>query len=74
MGNIKHTFIKRTGNEIYEKYTDRVSNDFDKNKALLDELIESGVLECRSKTLRNKLAGYLSTKTGEGASYIKTAK
>lgn len=73
MGNIKHTFIKRTGDNVYRVYEDRITDDFEKNKEVLDELIESGVLKCESKTLRNKLAGYLTKKVGEGSSYIKAS-
>ncbi len=69
MGSIKQTFIKRTGEDIYKNYKDRITKDFEKNKKVLNELIESNILICRSKELRNKLAGYLATRTENTITY-----
>ena len=46
--------IKKAAWEIYKEMPDRVTTDFEKNKQLLNEL----GLDL-SKTLRNKIAGYL---------------
>jgi len=46
--------IKKTAWEIYKEIPERVTTDFQRNKELLSELGLS-----LSKTLRNKIAGYL---------------
>lgn len=55
MGRIKTQLIKRTTEEIYEKYSDMVSKDFENNKRLLDSK-----MNIRSKKIRNVIAGYLT--------------
>jgi len=57
MGRIKTWLIKRLGKRLLEKYPDRFSTDFDKNKEVLKEIVD-----IKSKKLRNILAGYI-TKT-----------
>jgi len=57
MGRIKTWMIKRLGKRLLEKYPDRFSTDFDKNKEILKEIVD-----IKSKKLRNILAGYI-TKT-----------
>lgn len=59
MGRIRQTFIKRTGDKLVRKYPNKFKQDFQANKKALQELIDSGELECPSKSVRNKLAGYL---------------
>jgi len=59
MGRIKPTFIKRVGEELWEKYTERFNGDFEHNKEVLQELINAGILASPSKRMRNKVAGYL---------------
>ena len=46
---------KRLADEILKKYPNRFTTDFEENKNLLEE-----VVIISSKTLRNKLAGYLT--------------
>lgn len=55
MGRIKTWMIKKLGRELLEKYSDKFSPDFEKNKEVLKE-----VLEIKSKKLRNVLAGYIA--------------
>ncbi|MEM5801821.1 MAG: 30S ribosomal protein S17e [Candidatus Aenigmatarchaeota archaeon] len=55
MGRIKTSFIKNLGEELYQKYSDKFSEDFEKNKVILKELIDM-----KSKKLRNILAGYIT--------------
>jgi small subunit ribosomal protein S17e len=40
---------------IYEKYTEEVTSDYQKNKELVKK-----VVNVNSKTVRNRLAGYLT--------------
>jgi small subunit ribosomal protein S17e len=56
IGNVRDTKIKKYAREISEKYPERVSLDFDSNKKLLDE-----VCDIYSKSMRNKIAGYIVT-------------
>jgi len=54
LGQIKPRFIKSFGDKLIEKYPDKFSKDFEKNKKALDEL------DIRvSKKVRNLIAGYL---------------
>ena len=55
MGTVYTKDIKRIVREIYEKYRDQVSTDFNKNK----ELVKS-VVDVQSKKVRNRVAGYLT--------------
>jgi small subunit ribosomal protein S17e len=55
MGNIKQTFIKRTGRELFERYPDRFTRDFEHNKKMVQELTN-----VTSKTIRNRIAGYVT--------------
>jgi small subunit ribosomal protein S17e len=55
MGNIRPTFIKRSAIEILKKYPDQFNDDFEHNKQML-----SKVASIESKSLRNKVAGYIT--------------
>ena len=55
MGRIRTKFIKRNAKEIMDKYGDRFTADFDKNKTILNQ-----VIDVPSKKLRNKIAGYIT--------------
>jgi len=55
MGRVKTLPIKRVTNEIFEKYKDRLTFDYAKNKQFLDTIAET-----HSKKVRNIIAGYLT--------------
>ena len=55
MGRIKTKLIKRTTNELMELYGNKFTNDFQKNKEILETLISTP-----SKKLRNIIAGYIT--------------
>ena len=55
MGRIKTAFIKRITHEIFDKYPEKFSEDFEANKKSLED-----VIAVRSKKLRNVIAGYLA--------------
>ena len=55
MGQVKNVFIKHLAKSLIEKYPDKFTKDFEKNKEELDKLIE-----LESKKIRNKVAGYLA--------------
>ena len=62
MGNIKTNFVKRVGRKIYEMNTDKFSDDYSKNREII-----RGLIDIKSKKLRNKIAGYVtSLKKQEG--------
>ena len=51
----KPEFVKRIALEIYNRYPDKISTDFNENKKLVSQLLIS-----RSKKVRNMVAGYLT--------------
>lgn len=53
MGRIKTVLIKRVTHQLMGLYGDRFTDDFEKNKKIVDELIDTP-----SKKLRNVIAGY----------------
>lgn len=53
MGRIKTKRIKRHSREIMEKYPEKITKSFEKNKTNIRE-----TAEIRSKKLRNIMAGY----------------
>ena len=53
MGRIKTKLTKRTTIEIMSEHADKFTDDFEKNKARVDEL-----LDIPSKKIRNIVAGY----------------
>ena len=48
-------YIKRAARELIKRYPDKFSTDFKQNCIALDELVN-----LKSKSLRNRIAGYLS--------------
>ena len=62
MGRVKTTVIKRVATRIYEGNRDRFTEDFEKNKGVVNLL-----LKAQSKRLRNIIVGYITTlkKRGE---------
>jgi small subunit ribosomal protein S17e len=56
MGRIKTSSVKNIARELLEKYPERFSTDFEKNKKALAELTEF-----ESKRTRNIVAGFITT-------------
>ncbi|MCS7134677.1 MAG: 30S ribosomal protein S17e [Candidatus Pacearchaeota archaeon] len=54
MGRIKSLTIKRTAKKLLEENPDIFTENFEKNKKIIQELVE-----CDKRT-RNKLAGYIT--------------
>ncbi|MEM1724140.1 MAG: 30S ribosomal protein S17e [Candidatus Jordarchaeales archaeon] len=54
MGKVRPTYVKRVARQIMAEYGHLVTDNFEENKKLLNELAL-----IRSKKLRNKVAGYL---------------
>jgi small subunit ribosomal protein S17e len=48
--------IKRISNELLEKYPDKFGTDFNQNKEAIKQ-----IAIVRSKLLRNKIAGYITS-------------
>jgi len=57
LGRVRQAFIKRAGNELIEKFGDRFTTDFDTNKKIVEE-----VALISTKRLRNRIAGYITSK------------
>ena len=55
MGRVRPVFIKKISHELMKKYSDLFSNDFEKNKNLLDEFVI-----IQSRLVRNRIAGYIT--------------
>jgi small subunit ribosomal protein S17e len=56
LGKSRRVKTKRLADELLKTYPTKFTADFDENKNLLEE-----VVIISSKTLRNKLAGYLTS-------------
>ena len=63
MGKSRKIKIKRLADEIFDKYLDRVSTNYDENKQLIDEILIGS-----SKTIRNMLTGHLTRRMNQGES------
>ena len=57
MGAIKSTAIKTLGMNLIGKYRNKFNEDFEHNKEAVNE-----VKPMKSKTTRNSVAGYITTK------------
>jgi small subunit ribosomal protein S17e len=57
MGNIKPTYIKRVAIELLARFPDAFTIDFAENKKKVEEHTD-----ITSKTLRNRVAGYITKK------------
>ena len=55
MGRVRPTYIKRVAIELVRNYSDRFTEDFDHNKAVVAELIDVDSL-----TMRNRITGYVT--------------
>lgn len=60
--------VKRISNELLERYPDRFGVDFDENKKTIKE-----IAIVRSKLLRNKVAGYITSVYRRQAAEKETA-
>jgi small subunit ribosomal protein S17e len=66
MGRVRNTFIKRNTAELIEKFGDKFTNDFEKNKEVLQ-----GLVKTNSKKIRNRIAGYITFIKKKGISLKK---
>ena len=55
MGRVRPTYIKRVAIELVRNYSDRFTDDFDHNKAVVAELTDVDSL-----TMRNRITGYVN--------------
>jgi small subunit ribosomal protein S17e len=56
VGKVKTSFIKNVSKELFEKYKEKFTTDFKKNKEIIKE-----VCKIKSKKLRNMIAGYITS-------------
>lgn len=54
---IKPAYVKKTAHMLIDRYPDAFSTDFEHNKELVGELTN-----IESKTVRNRVAGYVTRK------------
>ncbi len=55
MGNVRPTYIKRVAIELVKRYPDRFTEDFQHNKAMVEEMTD-----IQNNKLRNRIAGYVT--------------
>ncbi len=55
MGRIKSRFVKASGQKIYDKVKDEITEDFQKNKDIVAKYAQ-----IPSKRLRNSVVGYVT--------------
>ena len=55
MGNVRIGVVKRTARKLIASYPDLFTDDFEHNKKVVSQLIETP-----SKKLRNQIAGYVT--------------
>lgn len=55
MGKVRSYIIKKTAEELLQLHNDEIATDFEKNKLIVDQYLET-----RTKRMRNKIAGYLT--------------
>ena len=55
MGRIRPTYIKRVAIDLVNKYPKAFSNDFENNKAMVNDLTDVS-----SVKMRNRIAGYIT--------------
>lgn len=56
MGRVRPAHIKTTAEELLERYPDRFSSDFRKNRSELDDMNL-----IKSKKVKNRVAGYIAS-------------
>ncbi len=61
MGTVKPAYIKNVAMELLKKYPDVFTGSFEENKKLVQELTN-----IKSKTVRNRVAGYITRKVNRG--------
>ncbi|RDD54289.1 MAG: 30S ribosomal protein S17e [Candidatus Korarchaeota archaeon NZ13-K] len=55
MGTVREKAIKRTAYKLVKQYPDLWTEDFEHNKVILSQ-----IAEIKSKTYRNRIAGYIT--------------
>ncbi|MCS7118504.1 MAG: 30S ribosomal protein S17e [Archaeoglobaceae archaeon] len=61
MGTVKPAYIKVIATELMKKYPETFTSNFDENKKLVSQLTN-----IKSKTIRNRVAGYITRKVNKG--------
>ncbi len=59
---IKPAYVKKTATLLMERYPDAFGHDFEHNKEVVSELTN-----IESKGVRNRIAGYVTSKHGQTA-------
>ena len=59
---IKPAYVKKTATMLMERYPDAFSTEFEHNKDVVDE-----VTNIESKSVRNRIAGYVTSKQARPA-------
>ncbi|MCJ7444019.1 MAG: 30S ribosomal protein S17e [Methanotrichaceae archaeon] len=62
MGCVKPSYIKNFASELLDTYHDSFGSDFDQNKLMVSEYTD-----IKNKTIRNRIAGYITRKIRQKA-------
>ncbi|MBS7615171.1 30S ribosomal protein S17e [Candidatus Bathyarchaeota archaeon] len=55
MGNVRPEKVKKIARDLFTKYPNKFTTDFERNKEILKTIINT-----QSKSLRNTIAGYVT--------------
>ncbi len=55
MGNVRTEQVKRIAKDLIRRFSDKFSNDFGRNKQVVNELVKGG-----TSKVRNQIAGYIT--------------
>ncbi len=55
LGNVKPAFVKKIALELIQKFPEEFTDDFEKNKRLIEKLTTIS-----TKNVRNRVAGYIA--------------
>ncbi len=66
MGTVKPSYIKVIATELMKRYPEVFTSNFDENKKLVSQLTN-----IRSKTIRNRVAGYITRKVNRSLKVSK---
>ena len=56
MGKVRVDIVKKTARKLMESYPDKFTMDFEENKQMVAQLLDSS-----TKWMRNRISGYVTT-------------
>jgi len=56
LGKVRIDIVKKTARKLMESYPDKFTTDFEENKKMVTQLLDSS-----TKWMRNRISGYVTT-------------